>query len=286
MTEERWLPIPGYEGGYEISNRGQVRSVPRVITRSDGRPKTIPGGIRKTATRSGWAPFEGLIIKRGGPVSYVHNLARAAFVGEFETTRGFDAAPSGGGARLGDLDAEEWRPIPGDAGYEVSNYGRIRSVDRVVQTQRGFESRRGRLLKPWVNVQTGYLQVTLGRGRRAAVHVVVAAAFIGPRPEGLAVCHNDGVRTNCALDNLRYDTHSNNVRDKRTHGTDHQVNKAACPRGHLLVVPNIVASHLQRGTRKCKACNRARAWLQSHPDGDFRAHADYQFARIMGKAAA
>lgn len=31
--EERWLPVPGYEGWYEVSDRGSVCSLPRATTR-------------------------------------------------------------------------------------------------------------------------------------------------------------------------------------------------------------------------------------------------------------
>jgi NUMOD4 motif/HNH endonuclease len=36
QPNERWLPIPGWSGYYEVSDQGRVRSVSRAITRSDG----------------------------------------------------------------------------------------------------------------------------------------------------------------------------------------------------------------------------------------------------------
>jgi hypothetical protein len=35
--EEEWKPIKGFEGVYEVSNHGRVRSLPRKVFRSDGR---------------------------------------------------------------------------------------------------------------------------------------------------------------------------------------------------------------------------------------------------------
>ena len=32
-SNERWLPVPGYEGLYEVSNHGNVWSAPRATTR-------------------------------------------------------------------------------------------------------------------------------------------------------------------------------------------------------------------------------------------------------------
>ena len=51
------------------------------------------------------------------------------------------------------------------------------------------------------------------------VHQLVAEAFLGPCPQGMEVCHNDGDRANNKLENLRYDTRKANHADKRVHGT-------------------------------------------------------------------
>jgi hypothetical protein len=46
MTDETWLPVVGWEGWYEVTNRPpQVRSVDRTIIRSDGRPYRAKGRI-------------------------------------------------------------------------------------------------------------------------------------------------------------------------------------------------------------------------------------------------
>jgi hypothetical protein len=46
-ASEEWRPVLGYEGAYEVSDHGGVRSLPRVVTRSDGRPRTIHGRVLK-----------------------------------------------------------------------------------------------------------------------------------------------------------------------------------------------------------------------------------------------
>lgn len=46
--KEVWLPVPGYEGIYEVSNFGKVRSVTRKVTDRLGRTRTITGQIKKT----------------------------------------------------------------------------------------------------------------------------------------------------------------------------------------------------------------------------------------------
>ncbi len=68
----------------------------------------------------------------------------------------------------------------------------------------------------------GHLNVALysnGARRTHSVHRLVAAAFIGPCPEGLEVCHNDGVPGNNHASNLRYDTRKANAADMVAHGT-------------------------------------------------------------------
>jgi hypothetical protein len=53
----------------------------------------------------------------------------------------------------------------------------------------------------------------------ALVHRLVLEAFVGPCPEGMEGCHNDGNRLNNDLSNLRWGTRSDNRDDARKHGT-------------------------------------------------------------------
>ena len=104
---------------------------------------------------------------------------------------------------------EEWRPVVGWRGcYEVSDHGSVRNA------------RTGRCLRP---TETPRCRVVLQARPRVPkqtlVPILVAAAFIGPRPEGLQVCHNDGDVRNNHVANLRYDTPKGNNDDKYDHGT-------------------------------------------------------------------
>lgn len=122
---------------------------------------------------------------------------------------------------------EIWKAIPGFEGfYEVSDLGRVRSLDRI-QEQRcrwgGTLLRRykGRVLRGELD-ERGRPSVALWRlgvCLRRNISVLVAAAFIGPRPEGMDVCHGDGDHANNVLSNLRYDTPVGNAADKILHGT-------------------------------------------------------------------
>ena len=119
---------------------------------------------------------------------------------------------------------EEWRPIPGAAGYEASSLGRIRSS----------KSGSWRIKKPTMHT-TGYLYVGLwieGKQRSVKVHRLVGDAFFGPKPAGLVTRHLDGTRTNNVVENLRYGTWSENHLDAVAHGTHWQTAKTHCKHGH------------------------------------------------------
>lgn len=79
--KEVWLPVVGYEGSYEVSDLGRVWSVARVITRSDGHPKTIPYKIKNLYKEDSGYMCVGLGIG-GKHTSYrIHTLVLTAFVG-------------------------------------------------------------------------------------------------------------------------------------------------------------------------------------------------------------
>lgn len=117
---------------------------------------------------------------------------------------------------------EQWRPIPDYEGfYEVSNQGRVRSVDRHTHSYGGRTwLRKGHLL----NLSTdkdGYKKAHLsknGKSRRFFVHRLVAAAFIGPQPAGQECRHLNGNPADNSLANLAWGTQSDNRRDCYQYG--------------------------------------------------------------------
>lgn len=118
---------------------------------------------------------------------------------------------------------EQWRAITDWEGfYEVSNLGRVRSVDRIVPYGRSGRTKyTGRILKP--GTSTGYAVVTLvetGRGIREQyyVHDLVLETFVGAKPAGKEVCHGPKGPLDNAVSNLRYDTRSMNALDRHKWG--------------------------------------------------------------------
>lgn len=113
-----------------------------------------------------------------------------------------------------EVSIEVWRPIADYEGlYEVSNLGRVRSVDRHVPQANGTKFVRGRTLRPAMN-NNGYLQVLLcknGLVKHLLVHRLVAAAFC-EQPEGCDIVnHKDNNPGNCEASNLEYTTHKGNT---------------------------------------------------------------------------
>jgi hypothetical protein len=116
---------------------------------------------------------------------------------------------------------EIWRPVVGYEGhYEVSDLGNVRSLDREVMAVRNGKEvtwkLKGKTLSPRRD-SSGHLQVNLGQGGDKSVHRLVMAAFVGPCPENLEVCHWNGIASDNRLENLRYDTRSANAQDAIRH---------------------------------------------------------------------
>ena len=111
-------------------------------------------------------------------------------------------------------DSEIWKVIPGFPDYKINNKGEL------------FSSRSGK----WRPIKSrirkhGYKEAGLyGKGKRRyrLVHRLVLEAFVGICPEGMECCHNNGIRTDNCLENLRWGTKADNTRDRIRHGN--QVN--------------------------------------------------------------
>jgi len=125
---------------------------------------------------------------------------------------------------------EIWKDCVGyESFYQVSNKGQIRSLSRPVKTSLGITTRGGNHIKKIV-ASTGYEVVNFTTGpkkrHQECVHRLVLTAFVGSCPDNFEACHNDGVRTNNVLENLRWDTRKSNHQDKRKHGTYQEGTKA------------------------------------------------------------
>lgn len=111
----------------------------------------------------------------------------------------------------GGLVMEEWKDIKGYEGlYQVSNLGRVRSLDRILPN--GTNSvmlYKGVVLKA-KPLPSGYLRVLL-RGKDYYIHRIVATEFID-NPNNLPeVNHKDEDKTNNNINNLEWCTNKYNI---------------------------------------------------------------------------
>lgn len=110
---------------------------------------------------------------------------------------------------------EIWKPVIGyESIYSISNLGRIR------RDQKTIGSSIGKILKN-VSAADDYIIVCLHKNKSQKnhyVHVLVAEAFIGPKPEGMQCNHIDGNKSNPNLKNLEYVTRQQNSIHARDNG--------------------------------------------------------------------
>lgn len=115
----------------------------------------------------------------------------------------------------------ETRDIPGLDGYYARSDGAILTI---WQKRKRYDSnspavRLGSLRLMDVELtSSGYHAVTIKR--RRYVHRLVLEAFAGPCPKGMECRHMDGNKTNNSAANLAWDTHVNNMADRKRHGTN------------------------------------------------------------------
>jgi hypothetical protein len=112
-----------------------------------------------------------------------------------------------------------YKEIPGFPGYRVGDDGTVwtRQPNAMGPVD---ETGEWRQLKGGITTG-GYRQIGLWRdGKKyfTSAHALVLSAFVGPRPEGMEVCHNNGVKLDNRLCNLRWGTRSENMADRLVQG--------------------------------------------------------------------
>ena len=121
---------------------------------------------------------------------------------------------------------ENWKDVPDYEGYyQVSNMGRVRSLDRIVEYAGYRKQKRfyeGTILKPSNRSKYGHKCVSLrkcGKSKIVGVHNLVANAFLPtPSSTDVLVRHLNGNATDNRAVNLAWGDCKENEADKALHG--------------------------------------------------------------------
>ena len=118
------------------------------------------------------------------------------------------------------MKTEIWKKHPEIEKLEVSSFGRVRTLDKVVPVGKHTQFIKGRILKQ-SNTSNGYMQVgfnTNGKSITKSVHRLVAETFIA-NPDNLPqVNHKDCNRKNNNVENLEFCTASYNQQYREKFG--------------------------------------------------------------------
>lgn len=192
-----WKPIKNYEGRYEISEEGEVKSLPKQYTDQYGHVHHLQERILKPTFRESWGGryVFGLTDKNGKMKQHYQHILVAD---TFDRERPFKELPN-----------EEWKATS-ITNLEVSNYGRLRKYGKRYN-KTDFTYCRYKLLSPTDNGH-GYLSIRKPHGGTAYVHRIVALSFL-PNPYNLPeVNHIDGNKHNNCVSNLEWVSRSENIR--------------------------------------------------------------------------
>lgn len=246
-NKETWKPVAGYEGRYEVSDRGRVRTLCRIHGGGSRLlvPRVKPSGhLEVRLFKDG--KHRALLVHRLVAMAFVEGYADGLVVNhrdenpqnnradnlEWTTIarnngygrRGWKVSRTLRGlpvkstyrpmpvAEVKNLEGEEWRAVVGYEGrYEVSNMGRVKSLDR--------QRRQHPLFRLHPDAKDGYVRINLrdgdGKCHAAYVHRLVAQAFVGGYRQGYEVNHRDEDKTNNRWDNLEWVSKRANI----NHGT-------------------------------------------------------------------
>ena len=115
-----------------------------------------------------------------------------------------------GGTRV----QEQWKPVINyESSYEVSNYGRVKSLDKMVNSRFGQRNKYGKILKQTLSCGRYLTVVFSDKGKRKThfTHQLVAKHFLKHESHHQCVNHKDGIKINNHISNLEYCTFKENI---------------------------------------------------------------------------
>lgn len=193
MMQEQWAKIPGFPN-YEISSLGTIEKI--------GKTKRIPIAVKQQGSyvyaSLSYAPYKTKQVN-------VKQIMDECFSDHIYSDHSID-----------DLPGEVWRDVVGwEDSYQVSNLGRVKSKKRIRAGKHDSQATVSVKIKESYVDEDGYLRVSLyynGMSKLAAVHRLVAEAFVS-NPDNLPqVNHKNGDKADNRSDNLEWVTNAQNIR--------------------------------------------------------------------------
>lgn len=247
-STEVWKPVVGYEGWYEVSSQGRVKSLERVFARGAVQQERIMRAhIQRGADGKAGRVTAALCVAGKPRTHLVHHLVLEAFVGP---------RPDG-------LEACHW---DGDAANNaVENLRWDTHVANEQDKKRhgtNYESKKTHCPRnhPLSAPNLAPSEARLGRRKCQACTLAYLDAY-----------RCGGEVTQEAADEKYALVLAGRVGEKRE----------TCPYGHSLIGPNLVPSSLKLGLRGCLVCSRARGFAKYRELPFDEAVADERYAVIM-----
>ena len=246
------------------------------------RGRTKSCGCANSKWRTQYAKYIPIAESNGISVETFIKRIRAGLTPEEASTRklyGVTAVES--------LPNEVWKPISGYEGlYEVSNLGRVKSLERTMQNHGKRQLVPERILRPG-RAGNGYYTVALNRDSVSVshcIHVLVATAFVeGRTDEKCVVNHKDETRDNNIASNLEWCTPAYNT----SYGTARQRGMETIRKNkswnkppkavELIKGGNVVASYYsineaarETGYNACTICGQCKGNKSKRPGYQWR----------------
>lgn len=103
---EMWMPVPGWEGAYEVSDQGRVRSCDRVVGSKGGTTRRIKGRVLQARFDTYGYPHVVLSVDNRPVTRMVHHLVLEVFAG-----------PRGEGQQARHLDGDKTNNVPSNLAW-------------------------------------------------------------------------------------------------------------------------------------------------------------------------
>lgn len=215
--QEIWKDIQGYEGFYQVSNFGRVKSLTRPYRKKE---KILSQNLQNSQYKY---PYVGLSNNSKTDHFAVHYLVASTFIEDFdplskiihknnvETDNNIKNLCQEKNSTIINNKDEIWKDIPGyEEYYQISNHGRIKSLNRISCQNHIIEEK----IRKATLDQDGYYKIILtvnGNVRSFFVHRIVATVFI-PNVDNLPqINHKNCIKIDNRVENLEWTTSSENI---------------------------------------------------------------------------